>query len=147
MAIIHLTNEQFINRVADYKSNPDSFNFLGDKPALIDFYAEWCGPCRRQMPIVDNFKSKMGDEVNVIKVDIDQEQELAKRYRIQSVPTIIFFKNGEAVWRASGIQSHTDLMVALNGIEWREGECYMKHNTSAWAATTRKNIVRGYTVE
>lgn len=88
-------------------------------PTLVDFYAEWCGPCRRQMPIIDNFKSKMGDDVNVIKVDIDQEQELAKRYRIQSVPTIIIFKNGEAVWRASGIQSHTDLMVALNGIEWR----------------------------
>ena len=61
----------------------------------------------------------MGDEVNVVKVDVDEEQELADRYRIRSVPTIMIFKNGEVVWRASGIQSHTDLMVALNGIEWR----------------------------
>ena len=83
------------------------------RPTVVDFYATWCGPCRRQIPIIDNFKEKMGDEVNVVKVDIDQEKELAERYRIQSVPTIMIFKNGEVVWRASGIQSHTDLMVAL----------------------------------
>ena len=89
------------------------------RPTVVDFYATWCGPCTRQMPIIDNFKRKMGDEVNVLKVDIDQERELTDRYRIQSVPTILIFKNGEVVWRASGIQSHTDLMVARNGIEWR----------------------------
>lgn len=89
------------------------------RPTVVDFYATWCGPCRRQIPIIYNFKAKMGDEVNVVKVDVDEEQELADRYRIRSVPTIMIFKNGEVVWRASGIQSHTDLMVALNGIEWR----------------------------
>ena len=89
------------------------------RPTVVDFYATWCGPCRRQIPIIDNFKAKMGDEVNVVKVDVDEEQELADRYRIRSVPTIMIFKNGVVVWRASGIQSHTDLMVALNGIEWR----------------------------
>lgn len=89
------------------------------RPTVVDFYATWCGPCRRQIPIVDNFKEKMGDVVNVIKVDIDQERELADKYRIQSVPTIMIFKNGEVMWRGSGLQSHTDLMVALNGVEWR----------------------------
>ena len=89
------------------------------RPTVVDFYATWCGPCRRQIPIIDNFKSKMGDEVNVIKVDVDEDKELADRYRIRSVPTILIFKSGEVMWRASGIQSHTDLMVALNGIEWR----------------------------
>lgn len=89
------------------------------RPTVVDFYATWCGPCRRQIPIIDNFKSKMGDEVNVIKVDVDEDKDLADRYRIRSVPTILIFKNGEVMWRASGIQSHTDLMVALNGIEWR----------------------------
>ncbi len=89
------------------------------RPTVVDFYATWCGPCRRQIPIIDNFKAKMGDEVNVVKVDIDQEKELAKRYRIQSVPTIMIFKNGEVMWRGSGLQSHSDLMVALNGVDWR----------------------------
>lgn len=89
------------------------------RPTVVDFYATWCGPCRRQIPIIDNFKEKMGDVVNVIKVDIDQERELADKYRIQSVPTIMIFKNGEVMWRGSGLQSHTDLMVALNGVEWR----------------------------
>lgn len=89
------------------------------RPTVVDFYATWCGPCRRQIPIIDNFKEKMGDVVNVIKVDVDQERELADKYRIQSVPTIMIFKNGEVMWRGSGLQSHTDLMVALNGVEWR----------------------------
>lgn len=89
------------------------------RPTVVDFYATWCGPCRRQIPIIDNFKEKMGDVVNVIKIDIDQERELADKYRIQSVPTIMIFKNGEVMWRGSGLQSHTDLMVALNGVEWR----------------------------
>lgn len=89
------------------------------RPTVVDFYATWCGPCRRQIPIIDNFKEKMGDVVNVIKIDVDQERELADKYRIQSVPTIMIFKNGEVMWRGSGLQSHTDLMVALNGVEWR----------------------------
>lgn len=89
------------------------------RPTVVDFYATWCGPCRRQIPIIDDFKTKIGDKVNVIKIDVDQEKDLAERYRIQSVPTIMIFKNGEVMWRASGIQSHTDLMVALNGVEWR----------------------------
>ncbi len=89
------------------------------RPTVVDFYATWCGPCRRQMPIIDNLKAKMGDEVNVVKVDVDEDKDLVDRYRIRSVPTILIFKNGEVMWRASGIQSHTDLMVALNGIEWR----------------------------
>lgn len=89
------------------------------RPTVVDFYAAWCGPCRRQIPIIDDFKAKIGDKVNVIKIDVDQEKDLAERYRIQSVPTIMIFKNGEVMWRASGIQSHTDLMVALNGVEWR----------------------------
>ena len=89
------------------------------RPTVVDFYATWCGPCRRQIPIIDNLKARLDDEVNVVKIDIDQEKELSKRYRIQSVPTIMIFKNGEVVWRASGIQSHADLMIALNGVEWR----------------------------
>ncbi|MBR5332782.1 MAG: thioredoxin [Muribaculaceae bacterium] len=89
------------------------------RPTLVDFYATWCGPCRRQMPILEDVKDKMRDKINLLKIDIEQNQELTDRYRIQSVPTIMIFKNGEIMWRASGIQSLADIMMALNKAEWR----------------------------
>lgn len=75
-----------------------------DKPTLVDFFATWCGPCRVQGPILEQVKEAVGDIANVIKVDIDKNQELAAQYRVQSVPTLILFKNGEPVWRAVGVQ-------------------------------------------
>lgn len=76
----------------------------GKKPTLVDFFATWCGPCRVQGPILEQVKSAVGDDANVIKVDIDKNQELAAQYRVQSVPTLILFKDGEPVWRAVGVQ-------------------------------------------
>lgn len=75
-----------------------------NKPTLVDFFATWCGPCRIQAPILEDVKKRVGDTANIIKVDIDQNSELAAKYRVQSVPTLILFKNGEAVWRAVGVQ-------------------------------------------
>lgn len=84
----------------------NDFNELikSDKPTLVDFFATWCGPCRMQGPVLEEVKNKVGDTANVLKVDIDKNVELAQRYRVQSVPTIILFKNGEPVWRAVGLQ-------------------------------------------
>lgn len=76
----------------------------GTKPTLVDFFATWCGPCRVQGPILEQVKNAVGDSANVIKVDIDKNQELAAQYRVQSVPTLILFKSGEPVWRAVGVQ-------------------------------------------
>lgn len=74
------------------------------KPTLVDFFATWCGPCRMQAPILEDVKQRVGDKANILKVDIDANQELAARYGVRSVPTLIMFKNGEAVWRAVGVQ-------------------------------------------
>ncbi len=73
------------------------------KPTLVDFFATWCGPCKMQSPILDQVKAEVGDKANVIKVDVDRAQELAAKYNVRSVPTLILFKNGEPVWRASGV--------------------------------------------
>ncbi len=75
-----------------------------DKPTLVDFFATWCGPCKMQAPILEQVKQKLGDKVNILKVDIDQNQQLAAEYNVRSVPTLIMFKNGMAVWRAVGVQ-------------------------------------------
>lgn len=79
------------------------------KPTLVDFFATWCGPCRMQGPILEQVKSRVGDAANIIKVDIDKSQALAAQYNVQSVPTLIMFKNGEAVWRGVGVHQAAQL--------------------------------------
>lgn len=83
------------------------------KPTLIDFFATWCGPCRMQAPILEEVKKTLGDKVNIIKIDIDQNQPVAQRYNVQSIPTLIVFKGGEALWRAVGVQQANILEAKL----------------------------------
>lgn len=73
------------------------------KPTLVDFFATWCGPCKMQGPILEQVKEKLGDSVNIIKIDVDRNPELSAKYSIRSVPTLILFKGGEAVWRGYGL--------------------------------------------
>ena len=93
----------------------EKFNELiqSSKPVLVDFYAEWCGPCQIMKPRILDVAERMGDNVKVIQINVDKEKELATRFRIASVPTLIIFKNGKQQWRQSGIISAHALMKLL----------------------------------
>ena len=89
-APVHINKADFLRLVMDYEKNPEVWDFQGDKPCLIDFYADWCAPCRITSPILDQLARDYSGKINVYKVDVDKEQELAAVFGVQSIPTFLF---------------------------------------------------------
>ena len=94
----------------------EKFNEMinGEQLTLVDFFATWCGPCKMMHPILEQLKEKMGDDIRILKVDVDKNEALSMQYRIQSVPTLMLFKKGEVVWRQSGAMRINDLRATLD---------------------------------
>ncbi|MFW5687607.1 MAG: thioredoxin [Bacteroidota bacterium] len=86
----------------------------GSVPVLVDFYADWCQPCKIQAPILLEFAKEAADKVKVIKIDVDKNPEVAMKYQIQGVPTLALFKNGSIVWRQSGVVQKQGLLQVVN---------------------------------
>lgn len=116
MATINLTKGGFVRRVADIDAMATDWKFLGDKPAMIDFYASWCGPCQRLLPIVESIADEFEGKVDIYKVNVDQEEELAAAFNIRTIPTLIFIPMSGKPEREVGAKSESELRERLNNL-------------------------------
>ena len=102
MTVTELTQEDFVKKVYDFETNPNAWKFEGDKPAVIDFYATWCGPCKMVAPIIEELAAEFEGQVIIGKCDVDENGDMAAEYGIRNIPTVLFFKNGEIVDKQVG---------------------------------------------
>lgn len=92
-----------------------NFNQLinGDKPVLIDFHAEWCGPCKTLAPIIKEVSKSMNGKIRIVKIDVDKNQAIAQRFQVRGVPTLALFKNGKMIWSASGVRTKHEIITTI----------------------------------
>ncbi|HTN68166.1 MAG TPA: thioredoxin [Dysgonamonadaceae bacterium] len=113
---INLTKAEFLTKVANYEESPDKWEYLGDKPCLIDFYADWCGPCKMVAPILEELADEYEGEIYIYKVDTEAEQELAAAFGIRSIPSILFCPMGEQPQMAQGALPKDGFIQAIDEV-------------------------------
>jgi len=113
---IHLTKAEFLKKVVNYETNSKEWKYLGDKPAIIDFYATWCGPCKTIAPALEQLAEEYDGLIYVYKVDTDKEQELSSAFGITSIPTLFFIPMGEAPQIAQGALPKAELKKIIDKV-------------------------------
>ena len=114
---IHLTKADFLKKIMNYEKNPQEWIYLGDKPAIIDFYADWCGPCKIAGPILEELAIEYQDEIYVYKINTDEERELAAAFGIQSIPAFLFIPQNGKPQMSNGIaRSNEETKQMFKGI-------------------------------
>lgn len=116
MTTIHLTKSEFLAKVANYETNPTEWKYLGDRPAVIDFYASWCGPCKMIAPILEELAAEYGDSIYIYKINTEEEQELAAAFNIRSIPTLLFIPMEGTPQMAQGAMPKASLKEAIDKV-------------------------------
>ncbi|MDD4922249.1 MAG: thioredoxin [Bacteroidales bacterium] len=116
MGTIHLTKAEFLQKVANYEANPQEWKYLGDKPCLIDFYADWCGPCKAVAPILEELAKEYEGKIYIYKIDTDAEQELAGAFGIRSIPSLLFVPMEGKPQMSMGAMPKNQLVEAISEI-------------------------------
>ncbi len=114
--VVHLTKAEFLEKVYNFEKNPNEWKYEGDKPAIVDFYATWCGPCKMIAPILEELAGEYDGQIVIYKIDTDKEQELAAAFGIRSIPTLLFIPAEGQPQMATGAMSKADFKKAIDSV-------------------------------
>lgn len=114
--VVHITKADFLKKVYDFEKNPDEWKYLGSQPAIVDFYADWCGPCRQLSPVLDELAKEYSGKLSIYKVNVDNERGLATFFGIRSIPTLLFIPMKGKPQRSLGALSKTELKGIIKDV-------------------------------
>lgn len=114
--VVHITKADFLKKVYDFEKNPDEWKYLGSQPAIVDFYADWCGPCRQLSPVLDELAKEYSGKLTIYKVNVDNERGLATFFGIRSIPTLLFIPMNGKPQRSLGALSKTELKGIIKDV-------------------------------
>lgn len=114
--VVHITKADFLKKVYDFEKNPDEWKYLGSQPAIVDFYADWCGPCRQLSPVLDELAKEYSGKLTIYKVNVDNERGLATFFGIRSIPTLLFIPMQGKPQRSLGALSKTELKGIIKDV-------------------------------